>query len=67
VIDGFGENSLVVGRMVAASTDERALRGHDVDDADLLHALPPVAYVQPGRFGVVSQTSSFPFPADFRR
>jgi acyl carrier protein len=65
VIDGFGEHSLVVGRVVAASADERALRGSDVDDADLLHGLPPVAYVQPGRFAPVSQTFSFPFPAGF--
>jgi flavin reductase (DIM6/NTAB) family NADH-FMN oxidoreductase RutF len=65
IVDGFGENSLVVGRVVAASADERVLRGPEVDDADLLYALPPVAYLSPGRFAPVRETFSFPFPSDF--
>lgn len=67
VIDGFGENALVVGRVVAASAPRRALRGPDVDDADLLHELRPLVYLAPGRFGVVETTHGFPFPARFRR
>jgi flavin reductase (DIM6/NTAB) family NADH-FMN oxidoreductase RutF len=67
VIDGFGENSLIVGRVVSASAPRVALRGPEVDDADLLRELSPLVYLAPGRFGVVRETYSFPFPADFRR
>jgi len=67
VIDGFGENSVVVGRIVAASAPRAALRGADVDDADLLHRLRPLVYLSPGRFATAGETYSFPFPADFRR
>jgi flavin reductase (DIM6/NTAB) family NADH-FMN oxidoreductase RutF len=67
IIDGFGANSLIVGRVVAASAARDSLRGPDVDDADLLHELAPLVYLSPGRFGTVTQTYSFPFPADFRR
>lgn len=67
VIDGFGDNSVIVGRVVAASASRAALRGADVDDADLLHELSPLVYLGPGRFGVVRETHAFPFPVDFRR
>ena len=67
VVDGFGENSLIVGRVVAASASRAALRGHDVDDADLLHELRPVVYLAPGRLAEVRETHAFPFPVDFRR
>ena len=67
VVDGFGLNSLVVGRVVAASAAREALRGADVDDADLVHRLGLLAYLAPGRFAVVRESLSFPLPADFRR
>ena len=66
VVDGFGENSLIVGEIVAASVDERALRASEADDADLTSAMPLLAYVSPRRFAEISETFSFPFPADFR-
>jgi flavin reductase (DIM6/NTAB) family NADH-FMN oxidoreductase RutF len=67
IVTGFGDNSLIVGRVVAASVDERALRNADGDDADVIGALPLLAYLSPGRFAAVAQSYSFPFPADFRR
>jgi flavin reductase (DIM6/NTAB) family NADH-FMN oxidoreductase RutF len=67
VIDGFGDNSLIVGRVVAASVSRAALRGHDLDDADLLHRLRPLVYLAPGRLAEVGETHAFPFPVDFRR
>jgi flavin reductase (DIM6/NTAB) family NADH-FMN oxidoreductase RutF len=67
IIDGFGDNSLIVGRVVAASAEPGALRGKDVDDADLLHELGKLVYLHPGRFAVVRETHSFPLPAGFRR
>ncbi len=66
IIDGFGENSLIVGRIVAAAVDERALRGFESDDADVIGGSPLLAYLSPGRFARVAQSYSFPFPADFR-
>jgi flavin reductase (DIM6/NTAB) family NADH-FMN oxidoreductase RutF len=66
-VDGFGKNSIVVGRVVAASASRAALRGHDVDDADLLHALRPLVYLAPGRVAEIGETHAFPFPAGFRR
>jgi len=67
VVEGFGENGLVVGTIVAASAPADSLRGPDVDDADLLNRLAPLVYLAPGRFAIVRETHSFPFPADFRR
>ncbi len=67
VIDGFGANSLVIGRVVAAEAVEAALRDADRDDADLLGEEPALAYLAPGRFARVAETRSFPFPAAYRR
>jgi flavin reductase (DIM6/NTAB) family NADH-FMN oxidoreductase RutF len=66
IVDGFGPNSLIVGRVVAATAARDALRGADVDDADLLHRLGLLAYLAPGRFAVVRDTYAFPYPIDFR-
>lgn len=65
-VDGFpGDASIVVGRIVAAAADERALRTADGDDADLVHELPLLAYLAPGRFTRIHDSHAFPFPADF--
>lgn len=66
MIDGFGENSLVIGRVVAAAADERALRDADRDDGDLIHETPLLAFLSPGRFAQIDDSNAFPFPADFR-
>lgn len=66
LIDGFGENSLVVGRVVGAAAPERAIRSADQDDADLLRSAPLTAYVPPGRFAAVGSTLSFPYHVDSR-
>lgn len=67
IIDGFGDESLIAGRIVAAAAREEALRDPDRDDADVLHGLPPLAYLSPGRFAGVAESLSFPFPAGFSR
>jgi hypothetical protein len=59
--------SLVVGKIVAASAVDDAIRSPDRDDADLLRHLAPLAYVSPSRFVAVDHSQSFPFPASFRR
>lgn len=64
-IDGFGDRSLIVGRVVRAACDPAAVRSPDVDSADLLHQSPLLAFIPPARFATISDTMSFPFPDGF--
>jgi flavin reductase (DIM6/NTAB) family NADH-FMN oxidoreductase RutF len=66
IVDGFGPDSLIVGRIVSASAAREARRGAQVDDADLVHRLGLLAYLAPGRFAVVRDSLAFPYPIDFR-
>ena len=63
----FGDDGLVVGRIVAAAAREEALRNPDRDDEEILRRLPPIAYLSPARFASASEARTFPFPADFSR
>jgi flavin reductase (DIM6/NTAB) family NADH-FMN oxidoreductase RutF len=67
IIDGFGVNSLIVGRVVAAYAHEDSLRTSDRDDQDVLQSAPLLAYVSPGRIAQVKDSFSFPFPLNFAR
>lgn len=67
VVDGFGDNSLVAGRVVAAHVRRDALRGADKDDQDLIAHRPLLAYLHPGRYARVDRSFSFPLPAGFNR
>jgi flavin reductase (DIM6/NTAB) family NADH-FMN oxidoreductase RutF len=67
VVDDLGDNSLVIGRIVAASIDEHSLRAPDRDDQDLIQAAPLLAYLHPGRCAAISESRAFPFPAGMRR
>ena len=67
IIDGFAENSLIAGEIVAARVSEESVRGNDVDDNDLLERAPLFAYVSPGRHAAINRTFSFPFPEGYRR
>jgi flavin reductase (DIM6/NTAB) family NADH-FMN oxidoreductase RutF len=64
VVDGFGANSLVVGRVVAAAAREEVLRDGETDDADLVSRVGLLAYLHPGRFATIRETHAFPFPRD---
>jgi flavin reductase (DIM6/NTAB) family NADH-FMN oxidoreductase RutF len=66
VIEGFGENTLVVGEIVAAAVEESALRSFEREDDDVIAEAPLLAYLPPGRFAWIERSSSFPFPADFK-
>jgi flavin reductase (DIM6/NTAB) family NADH-FMN oxidoreductase RutF len=61
------DTTLVLGRVVAASAREDAIRDPDRDDAELLRHVSPLAYLSPSRFASIQETHSFPFPASFRR
>jgi len=67
IVSGFGEASLIVGRVVAARANRRALRVSEVDDESILRDSPLLVYLSPGRFARVSSSHFFPLPEGFRR
>jgi len=67
IVDGFGRNSLIAGKIVAAYAHPDALRASERDDSELIHQLSLLAYLSPGRFARITESFSFPFPADFKR
>lgn len=67
VVDDFGENSLICGRVVATHVHEDYLRVSERDDQDLIHESPLLAYLNPGRYARITESYSFPFPAGFMR
>ena len=67
IIDGFGSNSLIIGAVVSAMTHEDTLREEDADESDQIYEHPLLAYVSPGRFAEIRQSSSFPLPKGFSR
>lgn len=67
IVDGFGSNSLIAGKILGAHVHPEALRRLDRDDQDVLRASPLLVYLHPGRFAKVARSNAFPFPAGFRR
>jgi flavin reductase (DIM6/NTAB) family NADH-FMN oxidoreductase RutF len=67
IIDGFGDNSLICGEIVACRAAEDALRDGDRDDADVIHGSPLLAYLHPWRWTTVDKSIGFPLPDGFRR
>lgn len=67
IIDDFGSNSLIAGKIVAAHVQEEALRNEDRDDQEVVAKSPILVYLHPGRFARVSASDKFPFPTGFRR
>lgn len=66
-VDGFGVNSLIIGRVVAARVAEDSERIDEVDDQSLVHEAPVLAYLHPGRFASISDSLSFPFPSGMKK
>ena len=67
LVDGFGVNSLIVGKIVAAAIDPAYLRANDRDDQDLIHDAPLLGYISPGRFATIQDTLAFPIPKGMRK
>ena len=65
--DDLGENSLIIGHIVAARAAAEILRADDRDDGELVDASPLLAYLYPGRFAEISHSNQLPFPSDFKR
>lgn len=66
-VDDLGDNSLIIGRIVAARAAADVLRASDRDDGELVNASPLLAYLYPGRFAEISHSDQLPFPAGFKR
>jgi flavin reductase (DIM6/NTAB) family NADH-FMN oxidoreductase RutF len=67
VLDGFGPNSLLIGKVVAASAPEGSLRRNEQDEGEQIYRSPLLAYLSPGRLAEIRESTGFPFPKDFSR
>ena len=66
IVDGFGDNSLIAGQIVAAHVQAEALRVSDQIDQDLLAQSPLLVYLPPSRYASLDHSFSFPFPKGFQ-
>lgn len=67
IIDDFGVNSLIIGKIVAARVAEDSARDQEGDDQALIHNAPLLAYIHPGRFASIEHSLTFPFPAGMKK
>ena len=67
IIDDLGENSLIIGRVVAARVAEDAERARDRDDNEQINHAPLLASLYPARFAVIDHAQGFPMPQGFKR
>lgn len=65
IIDGFNKNSIITGKISAASVHPDYLKVSEKDEGEQLVKHPLLAYLAEGRFASVSNTFNFPFPKDF--
>lgn len=65
IIDGFGNNSLIIGEIVAAHVHAKAIRESALDDQQLIYKMPLLAFLAPDRFATINESLAFPFPAKF--
>ena len=66
-IEGFGENCLITGEIIAAYGDEDFLRHAEGDDQETIHDAPLFAYLSPGRFATIDRSHAFPFPESMKK
>ncbi len=66
-VDGFGNNCLITGEVVAAYADPNYLRASEMDEQELIHDHPLIAYLPPSRFATITRSNAFPFPAHMKR
>ena len=66
-VDDLDENSLIIGRIIAAQVSKDVLRTSDADDQQLVHDAPLLAYLYPGRFAEIVDSRQMPMPAGFKR
>jgi len=67
IIDGFGINSFITGKIIHARIDEEYLREVDKNEQVQIYKHPVLSYIHPGRYAAIKDTSVFPFPKDFKK
>jgi flavin reductase (DIM6/NTAB) family NADH-FMN oxidoreductase RutF len=67
IMDGFNENSIVTGKIMAAHIDRKYVKVSEKDEQEQLKENPLLAYVAQGRFAKIAETYNFPFPKNFKR
>jgi flavin reductase (DIM6/NTAB) family NADH-FMN oxidoreductase RutF len=67
IVDGFGVNSLIIGRIVAARVAADSERVFEASEQAMIDKAPLLAYVHPGRFASINRILSFPFPEGMRK
>jgi len=67
VVEGFGENGLIVGRVVAARVRQDALRESERPDEELIAESPLLAYLPPFQYARIAEARNFPLPEGFER
>lgn len=65
-IDGFGQHSLISGKIIGAYVNENYKRISEKDETEMLFESPLLAYLPYGRFAEIKETQAFPFPKDFK-
>ena len=58
---------LITGEIVAAYAEPDFIRSNEIDDQELVHESPLLAYLAPGRFATIERSNAFPFPANMKK
>ena len=66
IVDGFGRHSLIIGEVIGAFIDRSYHKVSDIDEQDLFSKAPLLSYLAYGRFAVIKDSFSFPFPKHFK-
>jgi flavin reductase (DIM6/NTAB) family NADH-FMN oxidoreductase RutF len=66
IVDGFGDYSLIAGRIVHARVHPDTLRSSERDEQEWLYENPLLAFLAYGRFAEIRETRAFPYPREFK-
>lgn len=66
IVGGFGENSLICGRICRAAVNKESLRLFEQDDQVMLQRRPLLAFLAPERYAILNSTHRFPVPNGIR-
>ena len=67
MLDDFDGYSLIIGKVIAASALDDALRKREIDESDQIFQFPLLAYLHPNRIAEIRQSTAFPLPEGFSR
>ena len=65
-VDGFGNHSLICGKIIGAYVDQSYLRASEIDEQKLIYNSPLLAYLANGRFAEIKESLAFPYPKNFK-